>query len=138
MVIRAMRRHPSKGALQRQACLAVRNIAARSPALRDELLGAGVEGVLRDAGKLQGAVDEAYAALRDLGCEVQFVKVSSDGQVAAAYEEFGGGQKKLNFNPDFDTSNNISDRVSEEAHAPFPNCDAYDGHDHGHDHGHQH
>jgi hypothetical protein len=48
-----------------------RNIAARCPEHRLALLDEGCEELLRTAGKHQGAVDEAYAALRDLQCEVE-------------------------------------------------------------------
>eukprot|EP01036_Dinobryon_divergens_P013586 gene13586-18328_t len=54
-MLKAMRRHPTREALQRQGCLAVRNIACRSVESRTIMLDAGVEGVLRDAGKLRGA-----------------------------------------------------------------------------------
>lgn len=54
-----------------QACLCIRNIAARGPSLRQSMLDDGCEAVLRDAGKVAGCVDEAYMALRDLRCEVR-------------------------------------------------------------------
>ncbi|CAN0330579.1 unnamed protein product, partial [Ectocarpus sp. 4 AP-2014] len=54
-----------------QACLCIRNIAARGPSLRTTMLDEGCETVLREAGKLRGCVDEAYGALRDLQCEVR-------------------------------------------------------------------
>lgn len=53
-----------------QACLCIRNIAARGPDLRQTMLDEGCEAALRDAGKISGCVDEAYMALRDLRCEV--------------------------------------------------------------------
>ncbi|CAN0054579.1 unnamed protein product, partial [Hapterophycus canaliculatus] len=58
-------------ALTTQACLCIRNIAARGPSLRAGLLDDGCEPALREAGKLRGCVDEAYGALRDLQCEVR-------------------------------------------------------------------
>ena len=115
------------------------------------LLDAGVEGVLRDAGKYRDSVDEAYAALRDLNCEVQFVKVTADGRVEEAYEQFGGGGKALNFRPVYDDTEDIEERVQSEARAPFAAEDLenlqpfaangaakreVDAHDHGHDHHH--
>jgi hypothetical protein len=60
VIVKAMRRHSEKGSVQRQACLAFRNIAARCPDLRAAMLDAGVESVLRSAGLLQDALDEAY------------------------------------------------------------------------------
>ena len=96
----------------------MRNIAGRCPELRGTLLDAGLEDILRGAGRYMDVVDEAYAALRDLGCEVQYVKVSADGSVAPAYEQFGG-PTKLRFNPIYDEADNIEDRVAAEARAPF-------------------
>ncbi len=60
LIVKSMRRHKDKAALLRQGCLAVRNIAARCPEYRGNLLDAGFEPVLRDAGRFQDAVDEAY------------------------------------------------------------------------------
>jgi len=119
VLVTCLRRHPDRVALQRQGCLAIRNIAARCPDLRQVLLDAGVEGVLRDAGKFRDSVDEAYAALRDLNCEVQYVKVTEDGRVEEAYEQFGGPGKALNFRPVYDDTEDIQERVQSEARAPF-------------------
>jgi len=63
VIVKVMRRHSEKGNVQRQACLAFRNIAARCPDLRSAMLDAGVEPVLRAAGLLQDALDEAYGIL---------------------------------------------------------------------------
>ena len=123
-LIVGMRKHYDKASFQRQACLAVRNIAARGgETMKSTLLGLGIEGVLRNAGALQGAVDEAYAALRDLNCEVSFVSVMSDGSAAPVYEQFGTG-KKLRFNPVFDETSDLNSRVEAEARAPFAKEDA--------------
>lgn len=56
-----------------QACLCIRNIAARGPDLRQTMLDEGCEAALRDAGKISRCVDEAYMALRDLRCEVTII-----------------------------------------------------------------
>ncbi|CAM9957182.1 unnamed protein product, partial [Choristocarpus tenellus] len=69
-ILAAMRTHPSAVALQRQASLCIRNIAARCPSLRQRMLDEGCEELLREAGKHGGSIDEAYGALRDLQCEV--------------------------------------------------------------------
>lgn len=117
-MVAGMQKHPTASALQRQACLALRNIAGRCPDLRPYLLDHGAENALRQAGRLQDAVDEAYAALRDLECEVQYVKVSAGGVVEAAYEHFGG-QGKLNFNPSYGDTDDMDARVEAKAQAPF-------------------
>ena len=54
-----------------QVLTSCRNVAARCPEHRLAILDEGAEDLLRAAGKHQGAVDEAYAALRDLQCEVE-------------------------------------------------------------------
>lgn len=132
MIVKSMRKFFDRDGLQRQACLTIRNIAGRCPELRNILLDAGVENVLRDAGKHPTVVDEAYSALRDLGCEVQYVKVAEDGSIVPAYEQFG--QRTTGFRPIYDEDRSITDRIQEEAMAPFPANNAF-RHDHIHDHG---
>ncbi len=125
ILVKGMRRHPSHGAYQRQCSLCIRNISARCTDLRQNILDTGAEEVLRSAGRIQEAVDEAYAALRDLGCEVHKVKISADGKVEAAYEQFG--EKKSAFKAVWDDDpsenqpglSNIEEAVQREAHAPF-------------------
>lgn len=119
MIVRNMRRYKDKQSLQRQCCLAVRNIAARSPDVRQILLDAGVEDVLREAGRLQAVVDEAYGALRDLNCEVHYVKVNEEGKLEPMYEHFGATKSKLNFNPSYGEADDLGQRVVDEARAPF-------------------
>ena len=63
--------------------------------------------------------------MRDLGCEVHKVKISAEGKVEAAYEQFG--EKKTAFKAIYDDVpsentpglSNIEEAVSREAHAPF-------------------
>jgi len=157
VLVMGMRKYDDKVALQRQACLCIRNIAARCEHLRGPILDAGLEPMLRAAGRYQDSVDEAYGALRDLGCEVKRVRVDENGQVAAAYEEFGG-ERKSKFNPIYDDVNDIEQRVEAEARAPFASeledeeeeagaeaskapvqtVPFQQSHDHDHDHGHAH
>lgn len=75
-IIRGMRRHPDVAAVQRQAALCVRNMTGRTPELRDVFLDAGAEHLLRAAAKLPYVLDEAYAALRELQCDVTMIKVT--------------------------------------------------------------
>lgn len=52
--------------------MAVRNIVARRQDLVDVLISRGVESLLRHAmTSHQSCHDEAHAALRDLGCQVE-------------------------------------------------------------------
>lgn len=130
VIIRTMRCFPQRDTLQRQACLCMRNIAGRCPDLRPVLLDAGAEAALRAAGMLPTVVDEAYAALRDLNIDVQYVRVDTDGTVKPAYEQFGN-TGKLNFRAVYDEAEDIEEKVSENARAPF----ALDHDHHHHDHG---
>lgn len=126
IMVKAMRRHERAGGMQRQCSLCIRNIAGRCPELRQMLLDAGCEEVLRAAGRLQDAVDEAYGALRDLNCEVNRVKINEDGSIEAAVEQFG--EKKASFKAVWDDStggtentmpSNIEAKIQEAAQAPF-------------------
>lgn len=130
IVAQSMRRFGDKcPALLRQGSLTIRNIAGRCPELRSVLLDAGLEDLLRAAGRYQDCVDEAYAALRDLGCEVQYVKVSADGKVEPMYQQFGA-QQKLQFNPIYDEDVNFEERMVTESRAPFaPDTDLDDDDD---------
>lgn len=137
LIVKSMRKFFDRDGLQRQACLTIRNIAGRCPELRGMLLDSGIESVLRDAGRITTCVDEAYSALRDLGVDVQYVKVTETGAVMPAYEQFGS--TALNFRPIYDEADTISTRINEEARAPFAapiinHSSAHYGHDHIHDH----
>jgi hypothetical protein len=100
-ILKAMKAFPNKVPLQRQACLALRNIAVRSsPDEKRMLLDAGSEFVLREiAGRHQDSIDEAYAALRDLGCAAVKYSVDETGQ-AKGTQLFGTVQS--NFRPVYD------------------------------------
>mmetsp|Transcript_31665 Transcript_31665/g.100574 ORF Transcript_31665/g.100574 Transcript_31665/m.100574 type:complete len:493 (-) Transcript_31665:370-1848(-) len=77
-MLRGMRTHPESVNLQRQGCLALRNMAVRADdALKQGILDEGAEAVLRAAGRFQASVDEAYAALRDLGLQIGIVTVNA-------------------------------------------------------------
>lgn len=121
IICKCMRSHEERQSLLRQGCLTIRNIAGRCPELRGSLLDSGVEAVLRSAGKYQDCVDEAYGALRDLGCEVQRVKISIDGSVESAYEQFG--QRKTSFRPVFEGSDELESNIVTESRAPFSKSD---------------
>lgn len=140
-MLTAMRQHPSVVPVQRQGALAVRNVASRlvgrdcdasvgadngsggiAAAAPDSagvvdvcenFLDLGAESVLRDiAGKHQGSVDEAYAALRDLGCSVSMVKIDADALAtgnasAAPSRTIMFGEVKPKFNPVFEESKEL-------------------------------
>ena len=99
-IIQAMRNHVPNAVIQRQGALAIRNLASRSPTggtIHQALLDAGAEQVLREAGKHQSSVDEAYAALKELNCSVKVYKVNEQGKTVERTAMFGEG--KLNFRP---------------------------------------
>mmetsp|Transcript_17661 Transcript_17661/g.50589 ORF Transcript_17661/g.50589 Transcript_17661/m.50589 type:complete len:844 (+) Transcript_17661:140-2671(+) len=87
--------------------------------VRETFLDLGAESVLRDiAGRHQGSVDEAYAALRDLGCKVSMVRYDTnddDGQVKSGGRGTRGvtmfGEAKTRFNPVFEESNELGAAV---------------------------
>lgn len=118
VLLQGMRGHPGATAVQRQGALAVRNLVSRAQTeLAEALLDAGAEPLLRHAGTFQESVDEAYAALRDLGCEVRRVVVDREtGRARDAVEQFG--QAKTNFRACFETSNDVEGRIAEAAAAP--------------------
>ena len=142
-VLTAMRQLPNVVPLQRQGALAVRNISSRlikmveaeqsskvdtsisvgggteaipSVEARDTFLDLGAESVLRDiAGKHQGSVDEAYAALRDLGCQVSMVRYDTESTHSSGSRGVRGvtmfGESKARFNPVFDESDALEEAV---------------------------
>jgi hypothetical protein len=104
LIFDAMRAYPGKVTLQRQGCLAVRNIASRLARMsydedKTKLLDAGAEDVLQNiAGKHPASAEEAYAALRDLGCNPQMYQLDEYGNtVRSTTEAFGS--VKSNFRP---------------------------------------
>jgi hypothetical protein len=149
LMINGMTRHSKLQALLRQGCPTLRNIAARCVDLRTKLLDDGAENILRACGKFNDVVDEAYATLGDLGCDVTMVRINEDGTAEAAYEQFDANTGKLKFNPVFDESDDINNRIEDNAHASFAmirededeyhdDDDELDDHTHRHEHGHVH
>jgi len=104
LIFQAMRAFPDKVTLQRQGCLAVRNIASRLVRLsydedKNKLLDAGAEDVLQNiAGKHPASAEEAYAALRDLGCDPQMFQLDKYGNTTRSMTE-AFGTVKSNFRP---------------------------------------
>jgi len=126
-IISAMVKFPNNVLVQRQGALAVRNIVSRLVAnssemettgsgdtssivanktetinVRDVFLDVGAEVVLRQiTGRHQGSVDEAYAALRDLGLEVSMLKFDSETQTMTRQTQMFG-EVKSNFRAVYD------------------------------------
>lgn len=62
-------------------------------------------------------MDEAYAALRDLKCEVRRLVVDpTTGKMKDAVEEFG--KTKSSFIPVFEASNELENNIDEAVTAP--------------------
>jgi len=123
VMIAAMAKFPNNVLIQRQGALAIRNIVSRLVAntasmettgtgdtneivtgqnesinVRDTFLDLGAEVILRQiTGRHQGSVDEAYAALRDLGLEVSMVKYDAETQTMTRKTQMFG-EVKSNFN----------------------------------------
>lgn len=136
-ILSAMRRHADNVGVQRQGALAVRNVVSRllrelpgddgapsggddkcgddgRAAIRDAFLELGAEEVLRNvAGRHQGSVDEAYAALRDLGCAVTLVKFDANGSQAggAGRPMMFGEKHNTSFRPVYEESAGLSKGV---------------------------
>jgi hypothetical protein len=104
LIFGAMRAFPDKVTLQRQGCLAVRNIASRLARMNYEedkikLLDAGAEDILQNiAGKHPASSEEAYAALRDLGCNPKMFQLDEYGNATRSISE-AFGSVKSNFRP---------------------------------------
>jgi hypothetical protein len=96
LIFHAMQAYPQVVTLQRQACLALRNIASRiEPASKQMILDAGAERIIQQsAGCHQGSIEEAFAALRDLGCNPKLQQLDENGKLKCT-EEFG--KVKSNF-----------------------------------------
>ena len=143
IIAKCIRIYPSKLGVQKYCCCAIRNIAARCPQFCSVILDTGIKSCIRNAGKIPYVVDEAYAALRYLNCDVKMVKLNTDsrGQVIHienAFEEFGNSSSngiQLNFNPVYDETYELETIVQAESHAPFAksNCKSNcEDHDHRH------
>lgn len=101
VALTAMKQHPTNVVLQRQGCLAIRNVVSRLEShKKEEVLELGAEQVLRQSGRHQSCVDEAYAALRDLGCKVTRTTIHEDGTITTQPQMFG--QVKSNFRAVYD------------------------------------
>lgn len=70
-IVHAMEQHPGEANVQKQACMAIRNLVARNRDQCPQFLEAGAEALIRRAREaFTNLEDEAKAALRDLGCQV--------------------------------------------------------------------
>ena len=131
-ILTAMKMFPNNVLVQRQGALAIRNIVSRlvantsaidaelgssndnvlssdrstpkTIAVRDIFLDLGAEIVLRGiTGRHQGSIDESYAALRDLGCQVSMVKFDAKTQKATS-QTVMFGDIKPQFRPVYEES----------------------------------
>lgn len=117
VLLQALRQHAENSAIQRQGSLAVRNMVCRAPELVESFLEAGAEPLLRQAGRYQESVDEAYAALRDLKCEVKRLVIDQDtGKIKDAVEQFGSVQSS--FRRIYESSHDIDEAVEAAINAP--------------------
>jgi hypothetical protein len=82
LILRAMQAFPTRTTLQRQGCLALRNIASRlSECDKVRILEAGAEEIIQNiAGRHPASSEEAYAALRDLGCNPVMWDLDESGE----------------------------------------------------------
>ena len=131
-VVTAMKGHVGNVNVQRQGALAIRNIVSRllrdlpegdcasdttidngmRSSIHDAFLEIGAEDVL--AGRHQGSVDAAFAALRDLGCTVSLVKYNADedGVTTRTTRTMMFGEKhNSNFRAVYEESDGLNDGV---------------------------
>jgi hypothetical protein len=96
-IVRAMKLFPDRVTLQRQASLALRNLASRADEnVKQTLLqGRAQQALLEVAARHVGCQDEVYAALRDLGVSVNCLHIQTDASgksvVLQQREMFGQG-----------------------------------------------
>lgn len=70
--LQAMKAHPREVAVQKQACMLIRNLVARSRDFSQPILEMGAENLITEARATHRDCDDvAKAALRDLGCKVE-------------------------------------------------------------------
>ncbi|XP_057896858.1 armadillo repeat-containing protein 6 [Melospiza georgiana] len=70
--LQAMKAHPREVAVQKQACMLIRNLVSRSRELCGPILALGAEVLIAEARAAHRDCDDvARAALRDLGCQVE-------------------------------------------------------------------
>jgi hypothetical protein len=113
LLLQVLQQHinPPKTLCLRQTCLAIRNMVVRCPDLRKPFLDGDAEQLLREAHRYGSCNDEAYAALRDLQCEVASLNRRYTAKAAYA--------KASNFRDVFEESDNIAAQMASEARAPF-------------------
>ncbi|NXH13992.1 ARMC6 protein, partial [Bucco capensis] len=70
--LQAMKAHPREVAVQKQACMLIRNLVSRSRDFSQPILEMGAENLITEARAAHKDCDDvAKAALRDLGCKVE-------------------------------------------------------------------
>ncbi|XP_068021013.1 armadillo repeat-containing protein 6 isoform X2 [Melanerpes formicivorus] len=70
--LQAMKAHPQEVAVQKQACMLIRNLVSRSRDFSQPILEMGAEDLITEARAAHRDCDDvAKAALRDLGCKVE-------------------------------------------------------------------
>lgn len=60
--------------MQKQGCLAIRNLVARNQEHCELILALGAEDIINESLQNKETHDEAKAALRDLGCKVELTE----------------------------------------------------------------
>jgi hypothetical protein len=104
LILQAMKAFPEKTTLQRQGCLALRNIASRlSEDDKAKILDAGAEDIIQNiAGRHPASSEEAYSALRDLGCNPVMWNLDEMGRATTKSTTQQFGTVQSNFRPTYD------------------------------------
>ena len=157
LLIAYMQKYSTQDSLHRQICLMLHNMINRCPEYKQIFLDYHLEEYLQTiSGQLPTVKDESYMLLRDLGINIQYMKVDEiTGKLVPVYESFGQ-QSNKNFRPVYDETDHLQNRMVEESRAPFAatemkevvveinrtSDDRHDGdhddHDHTHHHHHEH
>ncbi|GAB1603767.1 armadillo repeat-containing protein 6-like [Argonauta hians] len=75
LLVQVMKLYPDSARLQKSACIAVRNVVYHKTAYTDTFLQLDIEQLVNDVLKRHSSViNEAKAALRDLGCKVELTE----------------------------------------------------------------
>lgn len=112
LILDTMRLHPKAVNLQRQGCLAIRNVVAREDydEFKQRFVAAGAEDALRAAAMTaQANVDVAYAALRDLNLDAHIAIFESNdaGDLVQVQNAAFKPGSAANFRPVYDESQAI-------------------------------
>jgi hypothetical protein len=105
-LIAAIQQHAGRVTVQRQAALAIRNLAGRASPEEKEILQSTHNALVTIAGKHIGCQDEVFAALRDMGIDAKVLNIVQDtatGKMSVQEREHFGEGNNSNFRAEYDS-----------------------------------